>query len=137
MLIFSSPQKMHAQSDPDWKLLFLDIAGHTIINGVEVFSQVNTCKDEDVVFLKFINHNSHEVTVKWLDAVHTNDQKWIKKDQEADKKSLVIEANLEIKGDCSTTNYTQCIVKLKNFIDKQSNYNEYAIYHFEVSPVIK
>jgi len=137
VLIFSYSQKAYAQANPDWKLLFLDIAGHTTIKGVEVYSQVNTCKDEDVVFLKFINHNSYPVTVKWLDAVHTTDQKWIKKDQEADNKSLTLDANAEIKGDCSTTSYSECNVKLKNFIDKITNYNEYAIYHFEVLPVKK
>lgn len=137
MLIFSSSQKTYAQANPDWKLLFLDIAGHTTIKGVEVYSQVSTCKDEDVIFLKFVNHNNYPVTVNWLDAVHTQDQKWIKKDQESDKKTLTIDANIETKGDCATLNYPECKIKLKDFIDKLVNYNEYAIYHFEVLPVKK
>ncbi len=131
-IIFYSSQKAHAQSVSDWKQLYLDIAGSTNVKGIEVFAQVNTCNDEGVINIKFINHNGYAVTVKWLDAVRTLDQKWIKKEKPGDKKSLTIEANKEIKGDCLSNKYTECIIKLKDFLDKPDNFYEYAIYHLDV-----
>lgn len=137
-LIVSVFNKADAQAIiPEWTILKLDVAGRTNVGGVEAYAQVKKCKDEDVVYLKIINHNEHTVTVKWFDAVLTNQQIWVKKDNSTDQKSVTIEPNKEIKGDCLSDNYTQCIVKLKDFVDKPENYREYAVYHFEVIAVIK
>lgn len=136
-LIFSSLHNVDAQTNPDWKLLLLDVAGRTMVNGVEVYAQGGTCKDNEVVYVKFVNHNSYPVIVKWFDAVLTQDQKWIKKENQADKKSIIIDANKEIVGECLTNNYIECIIKLKDFIDKPTNFKEYAVYHFEVAEVVK
>ena len=138
VLIFSVSHKADAQAIiPEWTILKLDVAGRTNVGGVEAYAQVKKCKEEDVVYLKIINHNEHTVTVKWFDAVLTNQQIWVKKDNSADQKSVTIEPNKEIKGDCLSENYTPCIVKLKDFIDKPDNYREYAVYHFDVIAVIK
>jgi len=132
VLNFYSSQ-VNAQVNTDWRLLKLDVAGRTIVKGVEVFAQVSTCKDEGVVNLKFVNHNGYPVTVKWFDAMLTQDQKWVKKINPTDQKSLAVDTNKEIKGDCLTNNYSECIIKIKDFIDNPNNFIEYDIYHFEVS----
>ncbi|MES2139205.1 MAG: hypothetical protein V4511_05825 [Bacteroidota bacterium] len=138
VLIFSVSHKADAQAIAiDWKPLFLDVAGRTIVGGVEVFAQVNKCKEDDVVFLKIINHNQHTVTVKWYDAVLTPQQVWIKKDNSTEQKIITIEPDKEVKGDCVSTNYTECVIKIKDFVDKPANYQEYAVYHFEVKAVMK
>lgn len=136
-LIFSVSHKAEAQVIADWKVLLLDVAGRTNVGGVEVYAQVNKCKEDDVVYLKIINHNEHTVTVKWFDAVLTPQQIWIKKDNATEQKSLTIEPNKEVKGDCGSANYTECVIKLKDFIDKPNNFKEYAVYHFEVIAVMK
>lgn len=137
-LIFSVSHKAEAQAIiPDWTILKLDVAGRTNVGGVEVHAQVNKCKEDDVVYLKIINHNEHTVTVKWFDAVLTPQQIWIKKDKAVEQKSLTIEPNKELKGDCVSTNYTECVIKLKDFIDKPDYFKEYAVYHFEVKAVMK
>jgi len=108
-LIFSVSFKAEAQAMiPEWTILKLDVAGRTIVGGVEAFAQVKKCKEDDVVYLKIINHNEHTVTVKWYDAVLTPQQIWIKKDNAAEQKSLTIEPNKEVKGDCGAVNYTEC-----------------------------
>lgn len=138
VLIFSVSHKVDAQAIvADWTILKLDVAGRTNVGGVEVFAQVRKCKEEDVVFLKIINHNEHKVNVKWFDAVLTPQQIWIKKDNSSERKSLIIEPNIEVKGDCLSDNFTECIIKLKDFIDKPDNFKEYAVYHFEVIAVMK
>ncbi len=136
-IIFSSSRKAAAQTSPNWQVLYLDVAAHTIVDGVEAFSQVNKCKGEDLVYLKLINHNPYPVKIKWFDAVQTPDLKWIKKDNIIEKKSVTVEANTEIKGDCSDNNYSECIIKLKNFIDSQKDFKQYAVYHFQVVPAVK
>lgn len=138
VLIFSVSHKADAQAIiADWTILKLDVAGRTNVGGVEAFAQVRKCKEEDVVYLKIINHNEHKVNVKWFDAVLTPQQIWIKKDNSTEQKSLIIEPNKEVKGDCLSDNFTECVIKLKDFIDKPNNFREYAVYHFEVIAVMK
>lgn len=137
-LVFSFSYKAEAQAIvADWTILKLDVAGRTNVGGVEAFAQVRKCKEDDVVYLKIINHNEHTVTVKWYDAVLTPQQIWIKKDNAAEQKSITIEPNKEVKGDCGAVSYTECVIKLKDFIDKPEYYKEYAVYHFEVIAVMK
>jgi hypothetical protein len=128
--------RAYAQVNSDWKILLLDVAGHTIVKGVEVYSQTNTCNDDNVVYLKVVNHNPYSVTVKWIDAVRTQEQKWIKKENDADKKSITLEANKEMIGDCLGS-YKECIIKLKDFVDKPNNFKDYAVYHFQVLEITK
>lgn len=136
-LFLSAPHNVKAQANTDWKILLLDVAGRTIVGGVEVYAQVNKCKDDDVIYIKMINHNEHKVNVKWFDAILTPQQVWVKKDAPAEQKSIMIEPNIEIKGDCLSNNYSECVIKIKNFIDKPDNFKEYAVYHFEVIAVMK
>jgi len=137
-LILMVSHKADAQAMiADWKVLKLDVAGRTNVGGVEVFAQVKKCKEDDVVYLKIINHNEHTVTVKWYDAVLTPQQIWIKKDNASQQKSVTVEPNKEVKGDCVSANYTECVIKLKDFIDKPEYFKEFAVYHFEVIAVMK
>lgn len=135
VLIFTFPPKVDAQAISDWKLQMLDVAGRTNVNGVEVYVQTSTCKNEIVVLIKFVNHNAYPVTVKWFDAVQTQAHEWIKNDDPALKKSQAIDANSEIKGDCLTNTYLECIVNIKDLIGKQNKFSEYTIYHFEAAPL--
>lgn len=138
VLIFSVSHKADAQAIvADWTILKLDVAGRTNVGGVEAFAQVRKCKEDDVVYLKIINHNEHKVNVKWFDAVLTPQQIWIKKDNASEQKSITLEPNIEAKGDCAAVNYTECVIKLKDFIDKPDYFKEYAVYHFEVIAVMK
>lgn len=124
-----------AQTAADWQLLKLDIAGHTKIKGVEAYSHSGKCNGEDVVYVKFVNQNEYSVTIKWFDAIQTNEHKWLRKESPSDKKSLTLAASQDVKGDCSAETLTECIINLKDYIDNSNNFNEYAVYHLEVVPV--
>ncbi len=137
LMIFSVSQKAYAQANTDWQILKLDVAGRTISEGVEAYALVSKCKDDDVIYLKIVNHNEHTVTVKWFDALQSQQQIWVVKNDPSEHKSITLEPNKEMKGDCVANNYKECIIKVKDFIDKQNNFKEYAIYHFEVIAVIR
>src|ERR1017187_2517319 len=49
-----------------------------IQDGVEIFFKLSTCNGEDVILLKFINHNASAVSIEWNEAVFTNSSKWIR-----------------------------------------------------------
>ena len=139
MLFFvcTSTTTLKAQSMNEWTILLLDVAGRTKVDGVEVFSKYSKCQGEDVLYLKIYNHNEHRVTVKWYDAVRNQQLVWVIKEEPSNHKSILIEPNLEITGDCISGKYSECIVKLKDFMDNVNNYKEYGIYHFEVNAVMK
>ncbi len=128
-----------AQSDSDWQPVKLDVAGHSVVSDVEAVFQKKNCNNEEVICVKFMNHNKHAVTIKWYDAILTkgNSNSWIKKDNSTAKKTLTIEAQKELSGDCSSDSSLECVIKLKDFIDNTMDYQLYAIYKFEVIEVKK
>jgi hypothetical protein len=125
-----------AQNNDAWAPVKLDVAGHNIVNGVEVSFQKSMCNGEEVIFVKFNNSNKFPVTIKWYDAILTQANGWVKKDGSTPKKTLNIDAGKEIKGDCVQENL-ECLIKLKDYIDRLSDYQLYATYRFEVSEIKK
>ena len=105
------------------------------MDGVEASFQINTCDGKDVVLIKFINHNLNPVKIEWFDAVFSQELKWYNKDQEADKKSLVLPAKTELKGECSNLLYPTLVVKLKDFVNDTKDFKRYAASQLKVLPV--
>ncbi len=141
ILIFSSANRICSQtnSNSEWQLIGLTLGGNNILDGVEAFFQLGTCSGEDVIYIKFINHTAAPVKLEWYDAVFTQEQKWIKKEQEADKKSLKIAANKEDKGACSVSSSdsysSELIVKLKDFVSDKKNFKRYSASNLTVTAV--
>jgi hypothetical protein len=129
--------QLSAQSDSDWQPVKLDVAGHSIVKDVEAVFQKKICNNEEMICVKFINHNKYAVTIKWYDAILTKGNSWVKKENSTAKKTLDIEAQKEISGDCSPDGSLECIIKLKDFIDNTVDYQLYAIYRFEVLEIKK
>lgn len=115
-----------------WEPVKLDVAGHNIVSNVEATFQKGNCNNEEVIFVKFVNRNNYPVTIKWYDAILTRSNGWLKKDNVNPKKVLSIASGQEVKGECSTAGNADCIIKLKDYLDKLSEYNLYAMYQFEV-----
>jgi len=106
-------------------------------NGVEAFYQLNKCNNENVVFIKFINHNTYGVIVEWNDAVFTKDLKWVKNEKAGAMKSLTIEGSETISGDCSGKYQIELVVKVKDFINNMDDFNLFGINSVKVSSIIK
>jgi len=113
-------QQLSAQTS--WAPIGLDVVGHNTKDGVEASYQLGTCSGLDVVFMKLVNNNNYTITVEWYPAVFTNTLTWIKKETPVDKKSIDINPNAEITGDCSNANPAMMIlltdfpVTVNNFI---------------------
>lgn len=124
----------NAQTDTSsaWQPMHLNVSGSNIVNGVEASFQLNKCNGEDVVFVKFINRNTHAVEIEWYDAVFTQEKKWIKKENAADKKSLSIPANSEVVGDCAGKNELM-VVKMKSFDISPTMLQFYSASQFSIS----
>jgi hypothetical protein len=133
--IFSIPHQIRAQSISEWQPIFLNVAGDNKMNGLEASFQENTCTGEDVIFIRFINHNSYPVKVEWFDGVFTQELKWINKEKDADKKSLTLAANIEAKGECTKKLYPELFVEMKSFIADKKNFKRYMAAQLMVTAV--
>ncbi len=127
--------KIICQTNQEWQPIFLLITGDNKMDGIEASFQVNSCNGEDVVYVKFINHNPYTVKLEWFDAIFTQGLKWINKEQEKEKKSLVIAANAEVKGECSDNKYKELVVNLKNFGTDKKDVKRYSSSQLMVTSV--
>ena len=125
VLILLVPRAVNAQVASEWQPVFLQVTGDNHMDGVEASFQINACNGEDVIYVKFINHNNYPVKVEWFDAVFTQDLTWINKEQASDKKSLTIPANKEAKGECSGNLFPELYVKVKTFVAEKKNFKRY------------
>lgn len=135
VLIFCSSSRMNAQSDADWQPIYLQVTGHNMMDGVEASFQVRTCNGEDLIYIKYINHNDYAVKLEWFDAVFTQALKWINKEQAADKKTIQLAAKEEAMGKCSNNLYAELIVKVKDFTADKKDFKRYSASRLLVSGV--
>lgn len=134
-VILTIPKKTNAQNNSDWQPIYLLVTGGNTMDGVEASFQINTCDGIDIVLIKFINHNPNPVKIEWFDAVFSQELKWYNKDQATDKKSLVLSAKAEVKGECSNNLYPALFVKVKDFVTDKKDFKRYAASQLKVVPV--
>jgi len=126
---------MNAQSGADWQPIYLQVTGHNTMDGVEALFQLSSCNGEDIISIKYINHNDYAVKLEWFDAVFTRELKWINKEQAADKKTIQLAAKEEAMGTCSNNLYAELIVKVKDFTADKKDFNRYSASRLWVSGV--
>jgi len=122
-----------AQTNSGWVPIHLTVSGYNMQDGVEAFFQLNKCNEEDVVFLKLINHNADAVTVEWTDAIFTKELKWVSKENATERKSLTINANETVQGDCLRIDQSKLVVKINDFIKKTDDFKLYGTTFFQVT----
>ena len=116
----------------EWVPIHLIASCGNTINGVEASYQLSTCNGVDIVFVKLVNHNAYPVKVEWYPAVFTQEHQWIKKETLADKKSITLNPNGQLEGDCSGTK-PEMIIRLADFSIKKNNFFRYGALSFMVS----
>jgi hypothetical protein len=124
-----------AQGNAEWQPIFLLVTGGNTVDGVEASFQLNKCGSEDVVSIRFFNHNSYPVVVEWYDAVFTQSLKWVNEERVAQRKSVTLPANSEAKGECSKTIYPKLLVKVKDFVSDKKDFKRYSASQLTVVPV--
>lgn len=129
------PPQAGAQNNPDWQPIYLLVTGGNTMDGLEASFQINTCNGVDVIYIKFINHNSNPVKIEWFDAVFSQELKWSSKEGLADKKSLVIPAGAEVKGECSNNHYPELFVRVKDFVVDKKDFKRYSASQLRVIAV--
>ena len=134
-IVLTIPQKTNAQNNSDWQPIYLLVTGGNTMDGVEASFQINTCDGIDIVCIKFINHNANSVKIEWFDAVFSQELKWYNKDLASDKKSLVLPANAEVKGECSNNLYPALFVKVKDFVTDKKDFKRYSASQLKVVAV--
>lgn len=128
-------KKGNSQTNAGWQPIYLLISGSNIMDGIEADFQINTCNGEDIVYVKFINHSAYPVKLEWFDAVFSQELKWINKDKAEDKKSLILPASSEAKGDCLNNKFPELIVKIKDFVADKKDFKRYSSLHLSVTAV--
>jgi len=119
-------QKANSQNNTSWQPIYLLVTGGNVMDGVEASFQVNKCNGKDIVYIKFINHTSSQLSLEWFDAIFTKELKWINKDKKEDKKSILLSPNAEIIGDCLNGKYPELTINMKDFIEDKNNFNRYS-----------
>ncbi len=124
LLIWSSIDASFAQTssskrEQGWVPLHITESGQNIKDGVEACALSATCNGEEVMFIRFFNHNNETVTINWNDVLFTK-QFQVTSKNPISSKSLTINANDVVQGDCSDNNHPQLIVRKNDFI-KNSN----------------
>ena len=130
--LFSSQTIYSNTNDPVWQTIFLTPGGGNLMDGVEAYFQLSNCNGEDVVYLKFINHNDYSVKLEWFDAACTQQWEWMYKDGEGEKKSFFIPAKTEIKGECISTVSTELVVPVKKFVADKKDFMRYSAFQLYV-----
>lgn len=134
-LMFFSVSSLFAQSNPGWNPIGLAVNGKNIQNGVEAFYLLTKCNNEDVILLKFINYNTSSVVVEWNDAVFTKDMKWVNNEKNNSKKTLTIDKNEIMLGDCSGTCQPQLVVNVHDFIENTDEIKLFRALSFHVTVI--
>ena len=124
-----------ANNGQDWQTIYLTPGGGNLMDGVEAYFQLATCNGEQVVYVKFINHNEYSVRLEWFDAIFTQELKWINKDAEENKKSLLIAPKVEAAGKCSGTGSAELIIDLKDFNTDKKEFKRYSAFQLNVLAV--
>jgi hypothetical protein len=126
---------LSADPTSDWQSIYLTPGGGNTMDGVEAYFLLGTCNGEDVVYVKFINHNDYPVKLEWYDAVFNQELKWINKDEEQNKRSVLISSKTEVKGECAMKNYPELIIKVKDFVADKKEFKRYSSYRLNVLAV--
>jgi len=132
-LFFLPVTLLMAQSGFESSPVGLTTNGRNEAYGVEVWYQLNKCNEEDVVFIKFSNHNSYKVTVEWSDAIFTKDLIWISNKKDNAVKTIVLKGNATVAGSCEDAGMQTLVVKVRDFIDDSADFNRFKVVSFKVS----
>jgi hypothetical protein len=128
LVLFSFSAK--AQNNSGWDQVFLTVSGGNILDGVEAWYQQDTCNGANVVYVRFVNTNPYSAQVSWNDGIFTQDEKWDWKLGTSDRKSVVIPAQVGIKGECTPEN--ALTIKLSDFGIALSEFKRYGVQNFTV-----
>ncbi|MES2139200.1 MAG: hypothetical protein V4511_05800 [Bacteroidota bacterium] len=134
VLIICSTIRMNAQTK-EWQPIYLLVTGANTMEGVEASFQLNTCNAEDVIYVKFINHNEYAVKLEWFDGVFSQELKWVNKEQAGDKKSITLAAKAEAKGTCLSNSQPELIVKVKDFVASKKDVKRYSSSQLLIVPI--
>ena len=113
--------------------MYLLVTGSNNMDGVEASFQPASCNNENIVYLKFNNHNEYPVKLEWFDAVFTQELKWINKDGEENKRTLVVPAKTEVVGSCVNNSKPELVVVLNDFIADKKNFKRYVSSHLIIT----
>ncbi len=134
VLIIFSNFRADAQTS-EWQPIYLQVTGANTMEGVEASFQLNTCNAEDVIYVKFINHNEYAVKLEWFDGVFSQELKWVNKEGAGDKKSITLAAKAEAKGSCLNNSNPELIVKVKDFVAGKKDVKRYSSSQLLIVPV--
>ena len=122
-------------ASPEWVGAYLNVAGASQIDGVELSAQPSKCGNADVVLLKFTNHNSYSVQIEWADAIYTTERTWKHNESQTKEKIITVKGGEEKVGTCeSTKNGSELLViEVHALIDSNEEYYRFAPSYFVVT----
>jgi hypothetical protein len=125
-------KEIKAQVNSGWQPIYLLVTGENKKDGIEAFFKLDVCNEEDVIYVKFINHTAKPLKLEWYDAMFTQELKWINEEKIANKKTIQIPANTELMGECSNNLYPQLSVSVKKYISDKKNFKRYSASQLKV-----
>lgn len=79
-------------------------------DNVDLYYRMGECDGQKVVFMKFENHNAHEIKITWKETIQDN----VSKSQVTGfygEKHLVLEPGQVLQSDCSSSICQECITR--------------------------
>src|SRR6185369_5583227 len=78
-------------------------------DNVDLYYSIGSCKGEQVVFLKFVNHNKTNVSISWKDVLQTQTGSGEKAFRGI--QNLILAPGVTMNEDCSANHIPACILR--------------------------
>jgi hypothetical protein len=104
-----------------WSDALIRADGKKNLDGVEALYSKTTCNGEDVLLIKFINHNNYDVKLMWINAAYSKGE-WI---YAIEQSKFEITSDTEISGSCDSNN--MLFVKIKSILSNPQDFEHFSV----------
>ena len=129
------PADTKSNNFAEWTGAYLNIAGGNTAKGIEVSTKSEKCGSDDMILIRFTNHNKYPVEVEWADAFYTMNKEWKHDERQNKEKLITLQPGMSVTGSCADANdknLAQLIVKSSEIIENPDDFYKYAPSYFVV-----
>lgn len=77
-------------------------------DGIDFYHQIAQCNGDSVVFLKFVNSNSHNVSITWTEVFDTQTETGVLGFRGT--RQIILTPGTTLQVDCADTNHSECLI---------------------------
>jgi hypothetical protein len=92
---------LKTQAQDNWRL-------DQTMEGIDFYHQIAQCNGDSVVFLKFVNSNSHNVSITWTEVFDTQTETGVLGFRGT--RQIILTPGTTLQVDCADTNHPECLI---------------------------